>query len=222
MIEIHDLQVRRKETLICRVPHLEARAGERLGIVGPNGSGKSTLLKVLAGLDDTARGHCDVAVPVRDRVYVHQQPFLFMGTVLANAAYGLRARGASALSAAQTAGEWLERLGVGGLARRDGASLSGGEKRRVALARAMALRPRLLLLDEPLAELDAIGAERVAAALAALGETTVVIAAPAELGALVSRTVAMSAAQGAQTQPLPVGKPATLQAPLAGPEGKSS
>jgi molybdate transport system permease protein len=197
MIQLRQLEVRRDRTLICRVPDLDVRAGERLGIVGPNGCGKSTLLMVLAGLDGSARGGCEVAVPARDRVYVHQQPFLFTGTVLANATYGLRAHGVAAQSAARTAGQWLERLGVDGLAHRDGASLSGGEKRRVALARAMALRPRLLLLDEPLAELDASGAERVAAALDALPETTILIAAPAELaGNLVARTYVMTPSAG--------------------------
>jgi len=193
VIRIEGLEVRRNGTLICGVPQLEVRAGERLGIVGPNGCGKSTLLKVLSGLDDTGCGRCEVAVGPRDRVYVHQQPFLFAATVLANARYGLRAHGVAEPSASRTAAEWLERLGVGGLLHRDGESLSGGEKRRVALARAMALRPRLLLLDEPFAELDPGGAERVAAAIAALPETTVLVASPISIaGSLVSREHVMT------------------------------
>ena len=193
MIRVEQLEVHRGDACICGVGALEAQPGERLGIVGPNGCGKSTLLLVLAGLDATARGRCDVAVPVRDRVYVHQQPYLFLGTVLANASWGLRAHGVAAKAAARTAGEWLERLGVAHLAGRASHGLSGGEKRRVALARALALRPRLLLLDEPLAELDERGAELLAAAFAELKQTTILIGAPTELPAgLVSRAHALS------------------------------
>ncbi len=192
MIRVAQLAVHRGATRICSVPELEVGAGERLGIVGANGSGKTTLLMVLAGLDETARGRCEVAVPVRDRVYVHQQPWLFKGTALSNAAWGLRAHGVATAAAAHTASEWLERVGASHLAARPSESLSGGERRRVALARAFALRPKLLLLDEPLAELDDRGADFVARALGELSETTVLIAAPAQLpGPLVTRSHAM-------------------------------
>lgn len=192
MIVVEQLEVHRNGALICRVPQLEVRAGERVGLVGPNGSGKSTLLKVLAGLDATARGRCEVEAPVRDRVYVHQQPYLFKGTVLANAAYGLRAHGVAAKAAARAAGHWLERLGVAELAARAADDLSGGERRRVALARALALGPKLLLLDEPLADLDDAGVRLMARALDELEGATLLIAAPTRLdGSLVSRTHAM-------------------------------
>jgi ABC-type nitrate/sulfonate/bicarbonate transport system ATPase subunit len=192
VIVVEQLEVARDGSVICRVPELQARAGERIGVVGANGCGKSTLLMVLAGLDDSARGRCDVAVPVRERVYVHQQPFLFKGSVLANATYGLRAHGMGGKPAERAGREWLERLGVAQLAERGCDNLSGGEKRRVALARALALRPRLLLLDEPLADLDESGAKLVAEALDQLAGTTILIAAPTHLaGSLVSRTHVM-------------------------------
>lgn len=192
VISIERLEVHRNGVRICHVPELEVRAGERVGILGPNGSGKSTLLKVLAGLDDTARGRCEVDLPLRDRVYVHQHPYLFKGSVLANASYGLRAHGVTGAAAARTAGEWLERLGVAQLAHRSPGGLSGGERRRVALARALALAPRLLLLDEPLADLDESGTALVTRALGELGDVTLLIAAPNDLAAdLVSRTHAM-------------------------------
>jgi ABC-type nitrate/sulfonate/bicarbonate transport system ATPase subunit len=195
MIRLDQLDVRRGGKPICRVASLEVQAGERVGVIGRNGAGKSTLLMVLAGLDGTAFGRCEVAVPVGDRVYVHQHPFLFKGTVLSNATYGLRARGVPKKAAAQRAGEWLERLGVGRLSGQASDRLSGGEQRRVALARAFVLRPRLLLLDEPFADLDDDGAALVAESLAGLDGTTVLIAAPAQLASgLVSRTLALEAA----------------------------
>lgn len=197
LIRIQGLTVEREGKPICRVPALEVEAGERLGIVGPNGSGKSTLLLVLAGLDVTATGRCEVTVPVRDRVYVHQQPFLFKGDVLSNATYGLRAQGVPAKQAAKAALEWLERLGMASFANRAAHTLSGGERRRVALARAMVVRPRLLLLDEPLADLDESGAELVKRALEDLLESTLLIAGPTELtAALVTRTYSMSGSNG--------------------------
>jgi ABC-type nitrate/sulfonate/bicarbonate transport system ATPase subunit len=197
IIRIEELEVHRNGTRICHVPELEVRDRERIGVVGPNGSGKSTLLMVLAGLDQTARGRCAVAVPVRDRVYVHQQPFLFKGTVLANATYGLRAHGVAAKSAAKIASQWLERLAVVQLSERACDNLSGGEKRRVALARALALRPRLLLLDEPLADLDDSGTALVVDALAELRASTLLIAGPTDFaGALVSRTHVMLGSEG--------------------------
>jgi len=198
VIQIEDLKVARGSSVICQIPKLEVRAGERVGIFGPNGSGKSTLLMLLAGLiDDATRGRCEVAIPLRERVYVHQQPFLFKGSVLSNASYGLRAHGVAAKAAARSAGEWLERLGVAQLSDRGGEGLSGGEKRRVALARALALRPRLLLLDEPLSDLDSEGSDLVAKALLDLEETTVLIAAPTGLAArLVSRTYETTSSPG--------------------------
>ncbi|MDF1562571.1 MAG: ATP-binding cassette domain-containing protein [Deltaproteobacteria bacterium] len=183
LIRIEGLRVQREGKTICAVPALEVGAGERLGLVGPNGSGKTTLLKVLAGLDESANGRLEIDLPVRERIYVHQQPLLFRGSVLANATYGLRARGLGRREAERLAREWLERLGVAHLASRQREGLSGGEKRRIALAQALAPAPRLLLLDEPLADLDDEGAARVLEALAGLEETTLIAAAPTALPA---------------------------------------
>ncbi|MFJ4501624.1 ABC transporter permease [Streptomyces sp. NPDC088864] len=149
---------------------LDAEAGTTIAVVGPNGAGKTTLLRALLGLTPRARarlrlGDTDVtALPVHRRgvAWVPQDGALFPHlSVLANTAYGLRARGVPRAEARRAAQEWLDRLGVGHLAARRPAQISGGQAQRVALARALAARPRLLLLDEPLAALDQTTRSRV-------------------------------------------------------------
>lgn len=189
MIRIEQLEVRRNGGAICRVPSLEVAAGERLAVIGDNGSGKTTLLTILAGFAGPFTGKCEVAAPVAQRVYVHQQPYLFRGTVLSNVAYGLRARGRSSKEAQTGAERWLALLGIPDHGGRGVANLSGGERRRVAMARAMAVEPRLLLLDEPLADLDAAGIASVTGALEKLAGVTVIVASPTSVPAeLAART----------------------------------
>ena len=147
---------------------LDAEPGEVVAILGPNGSGKSTLLRALAGVQplDAGRVTCDGRVweapgarrvPLRERHVgvVFQQGLLFPHlSARANVAYGLRSRGADRRSAEEAAQSWLDRLGVGELARSRPRELSGGQAQRVAIARALCVRPRLVLLDEPLSALD--------------------------------------------------------------------
>jgi tungstate transport system ATP-binding protein len=141
------------------------------------------LLRVLGGLETEYAGECRVAVSASNRTYVHQSPFLFRGTVLFNAMYGLAARGVARDERLAIAKRWLQDLGVSHLGSRRCTSLSGGERRRVALARACALQPELLLLDEPFAELDPAGMADVCRAIASQTKSTIVIAAPAALPA---------------------------------------
>ncbi len=142
---------------------LDAPAGTTIAVVGPNGAGKTTLLRALLGL--TPRAHAQLrlggadftALPPHRRgvAWVPQDGALFPHlTAIANTAYGLRTKGVHRREARRTAQDWLDRLGVGHLARRKPSQLSGGQAQRVALARALAAGPRLLLLDEPLAALD--------------------------------------------------------------------
>jgi molybdate transport system ATP-binding protein len=149
---------------------LHAHAGEMVALLGPNGAGKSTLLRCLAGLLPLDHGSIvldgvvlddpqhDVLLPPEKRAcgVVFQDYLLFDNmSALDNVAFGLRARGRSRADARRHASEWIERVGLGDHAGHRPRELSGGQRQRVALARAMATAPRLLLLDEPLAALDA-------------------------------------------------------------------
>ena len=132
--------------------------------MGPNGAGKTTLLHVAALLQWPETGEVWIggerATRRRARVLrrrtamVLQAPLLFDVSVLTNAASGLRFRGTGRREAERRAMDWLERFGVGHLVRQNARRLSGGEARRVSLARAFAVEPELLLLDEPFAALD--------------------------------------------------------------------
>ncbi len=136
--------------------------GEVMAVIGPNGAGKSSLVHALAGLvpaegSAVADGTDLLAQSAQDREVglVFQRQLLFPHlTALANVAFGPRCRGVSRADAETRAQEWLDRLGVGELARRLPRELSGGEAQRVAIARALVTRPKLLLLDEPLTGLD--------------------------------------------------------------------
>ncbi len=180
LVDIGNLQVRKAGKLICRVPQLQVPPGGRLAIVGSNGSGKTTLLRVIGGLESEYAGRCRVDVAMRRRTYVHQAPIVFRGTVMFNVAYGLISRW-SRSRRNSVVQRWLAEFGLTELAGQDARRLSGGERRRVALARALAIEPELLLLDEPLADLDDQGIATVQRVLTNLTETTILIASPVSL-----------------------------------------
>jgi molybdate transport system ATP-binding protein len=149
---------------------LDLAAGETLAVLGPNGSGKSTLLRALAGLQPIDEGriliddsvvddpgtNTFVAPEHRNIGMVFQDHSLFDNlTAVENVAFGLRARRVPRASAAATARSWLASVQLDRFAPVRPRRLSGGQAQRVALVRALAIEPRLLLLDEPMAALDA-------------------------------------------------------------------
>jgi molybdate transport system ATP-binding protein len=149
---------------------IRAEPGAVVAVLGPNGAGKSTVFRSLAGLLPIDDGRIDLdgtvlddpstdtfVPPERRPVAVVFQDYLLFPNLSAveNVAFGLRARGVGKTEARTRAAAWLERVGLSDRAHLRPRQLSGGQAQRVALARALATEPRLLLLDEPLAALDA-------------------------------------------------------------------
>jgi putative spermidine/putrescine transport system ATP-binding protein len=143
---------------------LHIEPGEMVALLGPSGCGKTTALRILAGLDEATSGSVSVGgrdltgVPAnkRDMGMVFQAYSLFPHlTVLDNVAFGLKLRGESTSERRSRAGDMLELVGLTEHRDKYASQLSGGQQQRVALARALAIRPSVLLLDEPLSALDA-------------------------------------------------------------------
>jgi len=187
-LSLRGVRVRLGGALALDVPALDVLSGELLAVIGPNGAGKSTLLQVMAGLTAPTEGKLlfrqsevrpgDVAYR-RRLALVLQSPVLLDLSVSSNISLGLRMRGMRGHQAGDRAHLWAERLGVAHLMERRARSLSGGEAQRVSLARALALEPELLLLDEPFAALDAPTRsallDDLRRLLRAAGTTTVVV-----------------------------------------------
>ncbi len=180
-LSLRNVAVRRRRTEVLRVPSLDVHEREVLAVIGPNGAGKTTLLQVLALLDRPASGEVLYdGLRVRGRelslrrrmALMMQDPLLLRRSVAENVAAGLRMRGVPAAERKARIRRWLERFGVLHLADRSARKISGGEAHRVSLARAFALEPEVLLLDEPFAALDQPTRETLLDELAgALGET---------------------------------------------------
>ncbi|NTU82276.1 MAG: ATP-binding cassette domain-containing protein [Chloroflexales bacterium] len=174
-----------RRTVLC-IEQLTIIAGHTLALLGPSGAGKSTLLRLLNFLEAPDAGQIEYdgravsygrlpLATLREVTTVFQRPLLLDTTVWQNVAYGLRLRGRSERAAIEAA---LEQVGLAHLARAPGRTLSGGEAQRVALARAMVVSPRVLLLDEPTANLDPANVaiiEAVAQELRRQGTTIVIV-----------------------------------------------
>jgi len=164
LVEIRGLLVRREKRLALEIEQLTIEKGRVLAVAGPNGAGKTTLLLVMARLLKPERGGIQFDdrplesisdLDYRRRIgLVMQDSLLLNRSAFDNVALGLRFRRLPKDEVTRRVDEWLECLGISHLRQRPALQLSGGEARRVALARAFALQPDLLLLDEPFSALD--------------------------------------------------------------------
>ncbi len=156
-------------------------------LIGPNGAGKSTLLKALHGLERLSAGRIDWACPQNEaqqlQAFVFQTPVMLRRSVLENLMYPLRLVRTPRAAACEAAAEWCARIGLAGMEGRLATVLSGGEKQKLALARALITRPQMLFLDEPSASLDGSATREIEALLTlATGEGTRIVMSTHDMG----------------------------------------
>ncbi|MFJ2605841.1 ABC transporter ATP-binding protein [Streptomyces sp. NPDC087425] len=213
LLSLDDATVRFHGRAVLDAVGLDVAEHEIVCVLGPSGSGKSTLLRAVAGLQPLSGGRVlldgrdQAGVPAHRRGVglMFQDHQLFpQRDVGGNVAFGLRVRGAAKSEQERRVGELLDLVGLPGAARRAVAALSGGEQQRVALARALAPRPRLLMLDEPLGQLDRSLRERLVVELrelfCRLGTTVLAVTHDqGEAFALADRVVVMRAGRIAQS-----------------------
>jgi len=165
VLEGESIRVVKGRRIVLDVGSVSVMPGEVLAVIGPNGAGKSTLLSVLACLEFPSRGKVSYkghevtrknALSIRRKMaVVFQEPLLLDGTVLDNVILGPRLRRREG-PVRENALIWLERFGIPGAATQMSHTLSGGEAQRASLARAFALEPEILFMDEPFTAVDAI------------------------------------------------------------------
>lgn len=188
LLRLQGVEFRYGARRVLRGVDFQLHAGERVALIGPNGAGKTTLLHLLVGLERPAAGGvfafgarcCEEAdfLPVRARVgllFQNSDDQLFCPTVLDDVAFGPLNLGRSPTAARRDAEEALANLGLAAFAERVTHRLSAGEKRLVALATVLAMRPRVLLLDEPTTGLDQASAELLITRLSTLRQAMLIV-----------------------------------------------
>ena len=188
MYRLQSIRKRYGSNVALDVEELTIAEGRLYTLTGANGAGKSTLLSILAFLTPPTSGeifyagnrvdwnHGSVEEYRRKVTLLHQSPYLFVGSVHDNVAFGLKVRGIPGEEQRRIVDRALDGVGLQGFRDRKARELSGGEAQRVAMARALALNPEVLLLDEPLANIDRETAgllKTVIASLPARGTTVV-------------------------------------------------
>ena len=162
MLRVSDLALGYGEEPVLEGVSLEVPAGKFVSLVGPSGSGKTSILRAITGLLTPHSGLVDLTDGQESVGFLFQDDALLpWRTVRENVALGLRIRKVSKTTALAEADAWLNRLGLEGFGRRFPHELSGGQRKRVAIAQVLALKPKLLLMDEPFAALDAIVRTRI-------------------------------------------------------------
>ncbi len=172
VLSAQDIRVIKDRRTILDVPSVEVKRGEVLAVIGPNGAGKTTLLSVLALLEHPTHGTVsyrgqpvtkrDLLSVRRQMAVVFQEALLLEGTVLDNVMLGMQLRGKRD-DVQEVASRWIERFGISSVAGQARHTLSGGEAQRASLARAFALEPEILFMDEPFAAVDIISRQSLIA-----------------------------------------------------------
>ena len=176
LLQVNSLRKSFGTRQLLAVEGMTIEAGQIYALTGDNGSGKSTLLRIIAGLepaDDLKMSFGEYEVQGnsypnglrREIIYVHQHPYLFHSSLVANVEYGLKLRGINKTTRRELAHAAIEWAGLTALVEVPPRRLSGGEKQKLAIARAKVLTPKLLLVDEPTANLDRPAREQIVALL---------------------------------------------------------
>lgn len=162
MLRVRNVSLAYGTNPILEAIDLDVETGKFASLIGPSGSGKTSILRAITELMTPRQGTIERGVPLTDIGFLFQDDALLpWRTVRQNVALGLRIRGAGRDAANEKADNWLALLGLGGYGDRFPRQLSGGQRKRVAIAQVLALEPKLLLMDEPFASLDAIVRMRI-------------------------------------------------------------
>ncbi|HXF75268.1 MAG TPA: ABC transporter ATP-binding protein [Methylomirabilota bacterium] len=162
MLRVRDLAVGYGQEPVIEGVNLEVAAGRFISLVGPSGSGKTSVLRAVSGLLRPLAGRVELNGSRESLGFLFQDDALLpWRTARENVALGLRIRKYTREAAEREADAWIARLGLEGLGERFPHELSGGQRKRVAIAQILALKPKLLLMDEPFASLDAIVRTRI-------------------------------------------------------------
>lgn len=178
-LDIHNLTMQFGERLLFAIPSLVFAKGDTIYLQGDNGAGKTTLMKLLAGLIKPTSGYINwhdgnqypkwqTHPQLGKAIYLHQHPYLFEGNVEYNLRFPCHHLAISSAEKTQRISQAISMAGLEHLVNADAANLSGGERQRLAIARAWVMQPDLLMLDEPISNMDMVSQQLVLKMIQAL------------------------------------------------------